>query len=88
MRLPPFPAWHRKHREEMLKLLASGLQLFVLAIFAGAVLAPILNSSLRMPTWGYVGALALMMIAEGTALTLLRYIEPEPAPHPQQETTR
>lgn len=79
---PPKPPWRPKHREERLKLLASGLQLLVVALFAGVAVAPLVNDALRVPLWGYAAAGAAAVALELLALALLRYIPPEAAATP------
>lgn len=80
MRLPPKPLHAPKHREERLKLAASGLQALALTLFGAVLIAPALNPSLTAPLWERAAAMLLIGAAETLAFFLLRYIPATPAP--------
>ena len=74
MIVPRLPPLAPKHTEERLKLAASGLQSFALALFIGVIVAPVISPSMNAPYW--VRALTLFAVGalEFTAFLLLRYI--------------
>ena len=63
MRLPDKPPLSPKHREERLKLAANGLQNLALALFAGVLIAPVLNPALIAPLPVRLAAVALAGLA-------------------------
>lgn len=79
MRLPRKPPLAPKHREERLKLLASGLQNFAIALFLGVLVLPAFNATLAASWSARVGAFLVCGVAEAAALVLLRYIPPPDA---------
>ena len=78
MRLPDKPPLSPKHREERLKLAANGLQNLALALFAGVLIAPVLNPALIAPLPVRLAAVALAGLAVLVAFILLRYIPVAP----------
>ena len=80
MRLPPKPPHAPKHREERLKLAASGLQTLALTLFAAVLIAPLVNPSLGAPLWIKFLTSFAASVAEGVAFILLRYIPPANVP--------
>lgn len=78
MRLPDKPPLSPKHREERLKLAANGLQNLALALFAGVLIAPVLNPALVAPLPVRLAAVALAGLAVLVAFILLRYIPVTP----------
>jgi len=80
MRLPAKPPHAPKHREERLKLAASGLQALALTLFGAVLIAPLVNPSLGAPLWIKFLISCAASVAEGVAFILLRYIPPTKAP--------
>ena len=74
MRMPRLLTQNPKHREESLKLLATGLQNLALAVFVGIVLAPFFNASIVATPWQQFGAFLTAGVLEGVSLILLHYI--------------
>lgn len=74
MHLPRLPPRSPKHREERLKLAASGLQTLALTLFAAVLIAPLVNTSLAAPFWVKLLTSFIASVAEGVAFILLRYI--------------
>ena len=74
MRLPRKPPLAPKHREERLKLAASGLQALALALFGAVLIAPAFNAQLAAPVWVKLALSAIASVAEGLAFFVLRYI--------------
>ena len=79
MRLPPMPPHAPKHTEERLKLVATILQNFALALFFSVLIAPQLNPALTAPLALRLLAVFLSGVAVALAFLLLRYI---PVPNP------
>ena len=80
-RLAPIkPALSTKHREERLRLLATGLQNFGLALFLGVVVLPAFSASTITPFRIRFLAFVVAGMAESLAFILLRYIPPPPGP--------
>ena len=65
MRLPSKPPLSPKHREERLKLAASGLQALALALFGAVLIAPAFNAQLAAPVWVKLALSAIASVAEG-----------------------
>ena len=73
MAQPPKRQLAPKHVEERLKLGASGLQASAITLFAGVVLAPLLNTSLVTQPWATILAALSSGLAELAAFKLLAY---------------
>ena len=72
--LPRRPPITRRHTEELLRQVGSGLQLLALSLFAAGVVAPFFNTALNAPLWLKTITVTLAFIIEGAALTASRYI--------------
>ena len=74
MPLPTKPRPSPKHREERVKLLATGLQNLAVVLFGAVLLTPLVNASFTV-TWAHrLAALAGFAVLEGLALYLLGFI--------------
>lgn len=82
MRLPPMPPRSPKHTEERLKLAASGLQTFALALFVGVLLVPSFNASIVLSLNAQLAVFLTAGSAEAFAFVLLRYIPPQAQTEP------
>ena len=80
MRLPTKPPLSLKHREERLKLGATALQNFALALSLGVLVIPALTGQKMAPIQALTVAFVTAGIAEFLAFTLLRYIPSQPSP--------
>ena len=86
MRLPGMPDTTPRHREEMLRLAASGSQLLALALIGGAYVAPLFNTALSAPWTTTLSAAVAGGLSEGAAFIALLYIPFNAAPAASQET--
>ena len=78
--VPVKPLLSPKHREERLRLFATGLQNFALALFLGVVVLPAFTVSAAAPVRTRLAAFVVAGMAESLAFILLRYIPPPPGP--------
>ncbi len=69
---------HPRHKEERLKLGASGCQLVAIAVVGAAYIAPEFNHALGASPGITAAAALLAAMLEGVAMKLLRYIPVAP----------
>ncbi len=74
--VPAKPPLSPKHREERLRLFATGLQNFGLALFLSVVVLPAFNASTVASLKTRLAAFVVAGMAESLAFILLRYIPP------------
>lgn len=86
MRLLGMPDTTPRHREEMLRLAASGSQLLALALIGGALIAPLFNTALAAPWTTTLSAAIAGGLSEGAAFVAVLYIPFNTAPAASQET--
>jgi hypothetical protein len=80
MRLSGMPDTTPRHREEMLRLAASGFQLLALALIGGALIAPLFNPAIGAPWSTTLSAAVAGGLSEGAAFLALLYIPFNAAP--------
>lgn len=79
------PPQSQRQTEERLKLAASGLQLFALAVVAADFIGPFFNAS---PGAAFIPSTMAVIgagLAEGAAFVILRYIPANAVPSSSQE---